>query len=393
MERTQLIELAAALQDGSEHPLARAVMAWAKSEGVQPVSAEGMRGLPGRGVAADVNGRNLILGSTRLMADEGIALEQLAVEAARLESEGRTVSWVAERAPERRLLGLLAFGDEVKASAAAAVAALHGRGIRSVMLTGDNAGSARAAAAKLGIADVVANVLPEGKSDAVAALRGEDRTVAMVGDGVNDAPALAAADVGIAMSTGTDVAMHAAGITLMRGDPRLVADAIDISKRTYAKIRQGLFWAFIYNLVGIPLAALGYLSPVIAGAAMALSSVSVVANALTLRRWRLIPKAARRDSGYRDYGDREVHMLRFIRRARDLGFPIPEIAQLVALWQDGDRSSGEVKALALARAREMERKERELRTMRKSLEDLARRCAGGNRPDCPILDDLAIGTA
>ena len=265
-------------------------MAWASSEDVKPARADGMRGLPGRGVAAAVNGRDLILGSTRLMEDEGIAMTPLATEAARLEAEGRTVSWVAERAPERRLLGLLAFGDEVKASAAAAVAALHGRGIRSVMLTGDNAGSARAAAGKLGIDDFVANVLPEGKSDAVAALRAEDRTVAMVGDGVNDAPALAAADVGIAMSTGTDVAMHAAGITLMRGDPRLVADAIDISKRTYAKIRQGLFWAFIYNLVGIPLAALGYLSPVIAGAAMALSSVSVVANALTLRRWR--PTAA-----------------------------------------------------------------------------------------------------
>jgi len=286
VERTELIALAAAMQAGSEHPLARAVMAWASSEDVEPASAEDMRGLPGRGVAAAVKGRELILGSTRLMEDEGIALTSLSAEAIRLEAEGRTVSWVAERAPERRLLGLLAFGDEVKASAAAAVAALRVRGIRSVMLTGDNAGSAGAAAAKLGIDEFVANVLPEGKSDAVAALRGEDRTVAMVGDGVNDAPALAAADVGIAMSTGTDVAMHAAGITLMRGDPRLVADAIDISKRTYAKIRQGLFWAFIYNLVGIPLAAFGYLSPVFAGAAMALSSVSVVANALTLRRWR-----------------------------------------------------------------------------------------------------------
>lgn len=145
---------------------------------------------------------------------------------------------------------------------------------------------AHAVARALGIDEVIANVLPEGKSDAVASLRGGDRTVAMVGDGVNDAPALAVADVGIAMSTGTDVAMHAAGITLMRGDPRLVADAIDISKRTYSKIRQGLFWAFIYNVVGIPLAALGYLSPVIAGAAMAFSSASVIANALTLRRWR-----------------------------------------------------------------------------------------------------------
>jgi Cu+-exporting ATPase len=154
------------------------------------------------------------------------------------------------------------------------------------MLTGDNLGSAQAAARQLGIDEVVANVLPEGKAAAVAALRRDHGTVAMVGDGVNDAPALAAADVGIAMSTGTDVAMHAAGITLMRGDPRLVADAIDISNRTYSKIRQGLFWAFVYNVVGIPLAALGYLNPVLAGAAMAFSSVSVVANALTLRRWR-----------------------------------------------------------------------------------------------------------
>ena len=186
------------------------------------------------------------------------------------------------------MLGLLAFGDAVKPTARAAVEALRTRGVLTVMLTGDNVGSARVAAKALGIDQVVANVLPEGKASALADLKRAGYTIAMVGDGVNDAPALAAADVGIAMGSGTDVAMHAAGVTLMRGDPRLVADAIDVSKRTYAKIRQGLFWAFIYNVVGIPLAAFGYLSPVLAGAAMAFSSVSVVANALTLRRWRPI---------------------------------------------------------------------------------------------------------
>jgi Cu+-exporting ATPase len=196
------------------------------------------------------------------------------------------VSWLAEAGPQPRLLGLLAFGDAAKPSARRAVEALHSAGIRTVMLTGDNAGSAKAAAAALAIDEVVAEVLPQDKAEAVARLKGEGRVVAMVGDGVNDAPALAAADVGIAMSTGTDVAMHAAGVTLMRGDPALVADAIDISRRTYTKIRQNLFWAFVYNLIGIPLAALGLLSPVIAGAAMAFSSVSVVSNALLLRRWR-----------------------------------------------------------------------------------------------------------
>jgi P-type Cu+ transporter len=221
-----------------------------------------------------------------MMKEEGIDTSGLAVEAHDLELEGRSISWVAEVQPNRRLLGLLAFGDAAKPSAKEAVRALHERGVSTVMLTGDNEGSGRAAAKELGIDQLIANILPEGKAQEVANLRNSGRTVAMVGDGVNDAPALAAADVGIAMSTGTDVAMHAAGVTLMRGDPRLVADAIDISRRTYSKIRQGLFWAFIYNLVGIPLAALGYLSPVIAGAAMAFSSVSVVGNALTLRRWR-----------------------------------------------------------------------------------------------------------
>jgi Cu+-exporting ATPase len=184
-----------------------------------------------------------------------------------------------------QLLGLLAFGDTVKPSAGAAVARLHELKIRTVMLTGDNRGSAEAVARALGIDELQAEVLPGDKAAAVQALRSAGGVVAMVGDGINDAPALAAAHVGIAMSTGTDVAMETAGVTLMRGDPRLVADAIDISRRTYSKIKQGLFWAFAYNVLGIPLAALGLLSPMVAGAAMAFSSVSVVTNALLLRRW------------------------------------------------------------------------------------------------------------
>ena len=282
----ELLALASGLQAGSEHPLARAVMAAAEEGGIGPAQARDMRALPGRGVSAVVAGRPLILGSTRLMEESGVSLSQISGQAQQLEQEGRTISWVAETGEGGRLLGLLAFGDEPKPAARAAVAALHARGVRTIMLTGDNEGSARAVAGRLGIDEAIANVLPERKAEVVAGLKERGATVAMVGDGVNDAPALAAADVGIAMSTGTDVAMHTAGVTLMRGDPRLVADALQISGRTYAKIRQGLFWAFIYNVVGIPLAALGFLSPVVAGAAMALSSVSVVANALTLRGWR-----------------------------------------------------------------------------------------------------------
>jgi P-type Cu+ transporter len=284
----QLLELAAALQRGSEHPLARAVIAEADSRGVPSAPTQGLKALPGRGVSGQVHGRELMLGSTRLMEEQGIDVASLADAAYRLQTDGRTVSWLGLVGEEPQLLGLLGFGDAVKPTARAAVDALRAQGVLTVMLTGDNAGSARAAANALGIDEVVADVLPEGKAEALGGLKRDGYTVAMVGDGVNDAPALAAADVGIAMGSGTDVAMHAAGVTLMRGDPRLVADAIDVSKRTYAKIRQGLFWAFIYNVVGIPLAALGYLSPVLAGAAMAFSSVSVVTNALTLRRWRPI---------------------------------------------------------------------------------------------------------
>lgn len=286
VDDVELLRLAAALQSGSEHPLARAVRDRAAEQGVAAATPEGFKALAGRGVSATVEGRALLLGSKRLIAENGLSDPALEARAAALESAGRTLSWLAETAPERRVLGLVAFGDTVKESARAAVRSLKAQGVETVMVTGDGAGAARAVAADLGIDRVFAEVLPDGKAEVVATLKAEGRVVGMVGDGINDAPALAAADVGIAMATGTDVAMHTAGVTLMRGDPALVAGAIDVSRRTYSKIRQGLFWAFIYNLVGIPLAASGLLSPVLAGAAMALSSVSVVLNALSLRGWK-----------------------------------------------------------------------------------------------------------
>lgn len=285
-DRSGFLAAAASIQAGSEHPLARAVLAAAQRESVISPTATQLRAVAGRGMAAVVAQRELRLGSTRWMNELGVDLSPLADLARTLESAGRTVSWIAEVTAAPQLLGLLAFGDTVKATAKLAIRSLHAQGVRSVLVTGDNRGSARAVAAELGIDEVRSEVLPEDKANIVGELKKAGRTVAMVGDGINDAPALAAADVGIAMATGTDVAMHAAGVTLMRGNPALVADAIDISRRTYSKIRQNLFWAFIYNVVGIPLAALGMLSPVIAGAAMAFSSVSVVANALTLRRWK-----------------------------------------------------------------------------------------------------------
>jgi Cu+-exporting ATPase len=282
-DKNTVLAIAAGLQAGSEHPLARAVLAEAATLSPQPARAQ--QALPGRGIAGEVAGETYWLGNRRLMSENKVETAALDATAAEQEAAGRTVSWLA-RTSDRRVLGLLAFGDAVKATAVAGVANLKARGITTVMLTGDNRGAAQAAATALGIDSVMAEVLPADKAAQVGQLKTAGKTVAMVGDGINDAPALAAADVGIAMSSGSDVAMHTAGITLMRGDPALVADAIDISKRTYAKIRQNLFWAFVYNVVGIPLAALGFLSPVIAGAAMAFSSVSVVTNALTLKRWK-----------------------------------------------------------------------------------------------------------
>lgn len=284
--RAEVLTLAGALQAQSEHPLARAVMRAVAEEHLTYPLASAARVIDGRGVEATVDGRTLAIVSNREFTAREIPVSTaLQEQASALQNDGRSVSWLID-GHAKIPLGLLAFGDNIKPTAKDAIARLNAMGIATVLVSGDNAGSANAAAKTLGMTRVYAETLPADKVKRLAELRQEYSCVAMVGDGINDAPALAAADVGIAMASGTDVAMHAAGITLMRGDPMMVVDAIAISKRTVAKIHQNLFWAFIYNVIGIPAAAFGLLNPMIAGAAMAASSVSVVANALLLRRWR-----------------------------------------------------------------------------------------------------------
>ena len=359
-DAARLLALTAAVQGGSSHPLAQAVLDMARSTHARVPGASAQRAVPGKGVSARVRAPGdaradaearlaeaiaasaimsarqsaglspgsglaqaperaieasghdleLRLGSARWMAELGVDLQPLAARAVELQALGRTVSWLADVAGDApRLLGLVAFGDRLRDGAIDAVQRLQADGVRTVMISGDGHASAEGVAQLLGITEVHAEVLPGEKASLVASLRllaggGARGTrdarprrarpvrVAMVGDGLNDAPALAAADVGIAMASGTDMAMAAAGITLMRSDPRLVADALDISRRCVAKIRQNLFWAFAYNVAGIGLAAAGLLSPMVAGAAMAFSSVSVVTNALTLRRWKAAPARA-----------------------------------------------------------------------------------------------------
>lgn len=289
-DENALLQLAGALQRGSEHPLAKAVLDVTTERGLNLGDVSNSRALAGRGIAGTLDSRELALGNQRLLQESDLLQESnltgldLYGRAQAWEAEGRTLSWLIELSPQRQVLGLFAFGDTLKPGAVEAIAQLTARHISSHLLTGDNRGSARVVAQALGINDVHAEILPADKAATVVALK-KTGVVAMVGDGINDAPALAAADIGIAMGGGTDVAMHAAGITLMRGDPRLIPAALDISRKTYAKIRQNLFWAFVYNLIGIPLAAFGLLNPVLAGAAMALSSVSVVSNVLLLKTW------------------------------------------------------------------------------------------------------------
>ena len=320
--RAELLALAAALQAASEHPLARAVLHAAQAEGVAHLQADTPHAVAGRGITGTVGGRRLQLGSSVWMAELGVVDAALQQQAQAWAAQGRSVAWLAETVggpathpaaepvaqpvaqpagdaaagPPPRALGLLAFGDHAKPGAAAAVAALRREGLRVVLVSGDNRGAAEALAREIGftdMADVRAEVLPGDKAKVIAALRAglaPGQRVAMVGDGVNDAPALAAADVGLAMAHAdggaTDVAMQTAGMTLLRGDPVLVVQALQLSRAITRRIRQNLFWAFAYNVVGIPLAAFGLLSPVVAGAAMALSSVSVVSNALLLGRFK-----------------------------------------------------------------------------------------------------------
>lgn len=288
-DETAVLRFAVALQAGSQHPLATAIRARAGDIAIPPV--RDFRDFAGRGICGMVSDkagedRHLLLGNARLLQEHGIEAAPLRALADEQAAQGRTVSWLADDR-SKQLLGLFAFGDEPKPNAAAAVARLKQMGLRVAMLSGDSPAAAGAVAKRLGIDEIHAGLLPGDKASLLAQLKesaGGD--IAMVGDGVNDAPALAAADLGIAMGSGTDVAMQTAGVTLMRGDPLLVADAIGIARATDARIRQNLGWAFVYNVVGIPLAAFGLLDPVLAGAAMALSSVSVLANALLLRRWR-----------------------------------------------------------------------------------------------------------
>jgi Cu+-exporting ATPase len=240
----------------------------------------------GRGIEAQVEGRALRVGSPRWLEEQGARLGALAPALQRAEAGGATVVLLAEARPDAPVLAAFALADAPRPESAEGIATLKGLGIGTVLLSGDHVAAAEAVGRVLGVDRVLAGVRPDEKAAEIERLRVEGARVAMVGDGVNDAPALAAADVGFAMATGTDAAMGAAGVTLMRPDPRAVADAIDIARATRAKIRAGLFWAFAYNVVGIPLAAAGLLTPMLAGAAMAASSVSVVGNALLLRRWR-----------------------------------------------------------------------------------------------------------
>ncbi|SJZ42486.1 heavy metal translocating P-type ATPase [Selenihalanaerobacter shriftii] len=278
----ELLKYAAIVEKGSEHPLALAIMEYVKELEIKPEDPDAFEAIPGHGVRAEHNGEEILFGNQKLMNDNNIDISSLKEASHKLETEGKTAMLIAI---DKELVGVIAVADTVKETSAQAIEELQEMGIETVMLTGDNERTAKAIAKEVGIERVVAEVLPEDKADQIKKLKEGDKVVAMVGDGINDAPALATADIGLAIGTGTDVAIEAADITLMRGDLISVATGIRLSKKTMKKIKQNLFWAFFYNIVGIPIAAFGFLVPAMAAGAMAFSSISVVSNSLLLKRY------------------------------------------------------------------------------------------------------------
>jgi len=286
-----LLQKAVSVQQGSEHPLAHAFLALALQRDQQILPVSEFRSMVGQGVRGVVDDHAVVIGSQALIAEDAAPSKLFLEQARQWEEQARTVVWVTV---DGDVAGLFAIADPLRVQSRAAVASLQAAGIRTLLLSGDSERAAASIGRQAGIEDTRGQVRPDEKAAVIQALMAEGNRVAMVGDGINDAPALAAADVGIAMGSGTDIAMETAGITLMRSDPRLVKAAVDVSQAMLRKIRQNLFWAFVYNVVGIPLAAAGYLSPTLAAAAMAMSSVSVVSNSLLLRRWQ--PDLADHDS-------------------------------------------------------------------------------------------------
>lgn len=279
----QMMIRAAAVQQGSEHPLARAITAEAQNRGLTPGRASDIKAQVGNGISGQVDGTLVLIGNAAMMAENDVTLDGIQGDVAEMEADGASVVYVAEGS---QLLGAIGISDAVRSEAGQGVDLLREQGVRATILSGDTASVTAKIGAEVGITDTHAPLKPDQKLAWITAEQAEGHVVAMVGDGINDAPALAGADVAIAMGTGTDVAMEAAGITLMRPDPRLVAASLDVARKTWSRIKWNLFWAFIFNVIGLPLAAFGYLSPVVAGAAMALSSITVVSNSLLLRRWR-----------------------------------------------------------------------------------------------------------
>jgi P-type Cu+ transporter len=281
----EFLKIAAAIQSGNDHPLAKAVMDRVLVDKIQFENAHDVKVIAGLGVETQINEQKYILGNLKMIEREGLVLGEFKEPIELAQNLGQTLALLANKTTGE-ILGLITFSDQIKKSAKATIQQLNKMKIKTVMLTGDHRQSAKSIALDLGLDEVYSEVLPSEKASIIDQLKLRGEVVAMVGDGINDAPALSTAHVGFAMSTGTDVAMKSAAITLMRGNPLLISDAIEISRKTYRKIQQNLFWAFVYNLIGVPLAAMGMLNPMLAGTAMAFSSVSVVMNALWLKRWK-----------------------------------------------------------------------------------------------------------